>query len=278
MPLITRFAPSPTGLLHLGHAFSALTAFDAARGAGGRFLLRIEDIDRARSRAESEAAIYEDLAWLGISWEQPPRRQSEHMAEYERALKRLIDLGVLYRCFRTRRDVLDALAHAPHVGAEVFVGAPLAPDDEAERLATNATFAWRLSIARARDVLGARAAALTFRDETGSVRVDPGRLGDAVIARKDFPVSYHLASVWDDALQNVTHVIRGEDLRDSAHLHVVLQHLLELPTPEYRHHRLITDMAGRRLAKRDKDETLAAMRARGVSPAEVRSMLGLGLT
>ncbi len=177
MPFITRFAPSPTGLLHLGHAFSALTAFDAARGAGGRFLLRIEDIDRARSRAESEAAIYEDLAWLGIRWEQPPRRQSEHMAEYERALAQLIDLGVMYRCFRTRRDVLDALAHAPHVATEVFFGAPLAPDDEAERLASNATFAWRLSIARVRDVLGARARRADFsrRNRTSSRRSGPAR-------------------------------------------------------------------------------------------------------
>ncbi len=273
----TRFAPSPTGRLHLGHAFSALTAFDAARAANGRFLLRIEDIDRTRSRAEWEAAIYEDLAWLGIRWEQPPRRQSEHMAEYERALAQLIDLGVLYRCFRTRRDVLDALAHAPHTATEVFFGAPLAPEAEAERLARNSTFAWRLSIARVRDVLGARVDALTFHDETGLVRVEPGRLGDAVIARKDFAASYHLASVWDDARQNVTHVIRGEDLRDSAHLHVVLQALLDLPTPEYRHHRLITDASGRRLAKRDKDETLAAMRARGVLPADVRSILGLAL-
>ncbi len=273
----TRFAPSPTGLLHLGHAFSALTAFDAARNAGGCFLLRMEDIDRTRSRAESEAAIYEDLAWLGIVWEDPPRRQSEHMAEYQRALARLIELGVMYRCFRTRRAVLDALADAPHGAPEAFTGAPLARNDEAERLARGATFAWRLSIARVRDVLGARIDTLEFCDETGRVRVDPVRLGDAVIARKDFPVSYHLASVYDDALQNVTHVIRGHDLRDSAHLHVVLQQLLGLPTPEYRHHRLITDAAGRRLAKRDKDETLATMRERGVRPADVRSMLGLAL-
>jgi glutamyl-Q tRNA(Asp) synthetase len=273
--LVTRFAPSPTGRLHLGHAFSALTAFDAARAAGGRFLLRIEDTDRGRSRAEYEAAIAEDLAWLGVRWETPVRRQSEHMDEYERVLGRLIDRGLVYRCFRTRREVLVSLAHAPHDAEPVFFGAPLAPAEEALRLARGEVFAWRLSIARVREALGARADALSFEDETGVVPVDPGRLGDAVIARKEFPASYHLSSVWDDAQQGVTHVIRGEDLRDSAHLHAVLQSLLDLPHPVYRHHRLVTDEHGKRLAKRDAAATLRALRDAGATPADVRAMLGL---
>jgi glutamyl-Q tRNA(Asp) synthetase len=271
MPFVTRFAPSPTGRLHLGHAFSAHTAWDAAAAAGGRFLLRIEDTDQGRCRPEFEAAILEDLAWLGLRWEEPVRRQSQHMAAYEAALARLIEMGAVYRCFRTRREVLASLAHAPHGPEAPFFGAALAPDEEAARLAAGEMFAWRLWSAR----LPALVAPLSFTDETGAVPVDPARLGDAVIARKEFPASYHLAAVWDDADQGVTHVIRGEDLRDSAHLHVVLQALLGLPTPRYIHHRLIADETGRRLAKRDRDETLAALRARGLTPADIRRRLAL---
>lgn len=273
MAFVTRFAPSPTGYLHLGHAFSALTAYAAARAAGGRFLLRIEDTDHGRCRPEFENAIYEDLAWLGLDWERPVRRQSEHMGHYSAALEKLIDLGMVYRCFRTRREILMSLADAPHGGEALFFGEPLPPDEEAARIAHGDMFAWRLSADRVRDWLGPRM--LSFEDETGLVDVDPGRLGDAVIARKEFPASYHLASVWDDGSQGITHVIRGEDLRDSAHLHVVLQALLGLPTPLYRHHRLIADSSGRRLAKRDKDETLRSMRARGVTPDEIRNLLGV---
>jgi glutamyl-Q tRNA(Asp) synthetase len=274
MTFVTRFAPSPTGYLHLGHAFSALTAFDAARAAGGRFLLRIEDLDRGRCRPECEAAIYEDLSWLGISWEAPVRRQSQHMGEYEAALTSLIERSLVYRCFRTRKEVADAIASAPHEQTEdAFRGAALPREEEAERLARGDVFAWRLSQARARAVLGPAYDALAFEDESGDVRAAPERYGDVVLARKEFPASYHLASVWDDALQGVTHVIRGEDLREAAHLHVLLQRLLGLPTPRYRHHCLILGEDGKRLAKRAKAATLRSLREAGKAPSEVRAML-----
>jgi len=212
MSFVTRFAPSPTGYLHLGHAFSALSAFDAARAAGGRFLLRIEDIDQGRARPEFEAAIYGDLAWLGVEWEMPVRRQSEHMDEYKQVLDGLIERGLLYRDFRTRREITEAIASAPHGASDdVFRGEALPPDEEAKRLAAGEAFAWRLSLRKARAALGPAYFALVFEDETGTVRADPEKHGDVVLARKDFPASYHLASVWDDALQGVTHVIRGED-------------------------------------------------------------------
>lgn len=274
MSFTTRFAPSPTGLLHLGHAFSALTAFDASRDANGRFLLRIEDLDQGRARPDYEAAIYDDLAWLGLSWEEPVRRQSEHMAEYESVLATLIARGLVYRCFRTRREVAEAIAAAPHGDTgDVFTGEALPADEEAERLAANAPFAWRLSQKKARAALGPAYFALTFQDETGLVRTEPGKHGDVILARKEFPASYHLASVWDDALAGVTHVIRGEDLRESAHLHVLLQKLLDLPTPAYRHHPLVTDEDGKRLAKRSDALALRAMREAGKTPTDVRAML-----
>jgi glutamyl-Q tRNA(Asp) synthetase len=276
MSFVTRFAPSPSGYLHLGHAFSALTAFDAAAAAGGRFLLRIEDIDQSRSRQEFEAAIYEDLAWLGLEWETPVRRQSEHMGEYGAALQSLIDRRLVYRCFRTRREVAEAIASAPHGAVEdVFRGEALAEDEEAARLAAGEAFAWRLSLKKARSALGPGYFALVFEDETGIVRADPDKHGDVVLARKDFPTSYHLASVLDDAAQGVTHVIRGEDLRDAAHLHVLLQKLLGLRRPIYRHHRLILGEDGKRLAKRDAAATLRALRERGETKADVRARLGL---
>lgn len=276
MSFVTRFAPSPTGRLHLGHAFSALTAFDAARAAGGRFLLRIEDIDRGRARDEFEAAIYEDLAWLGISWEEPVRRQSEHMADYEAALQSLIDRGLVYRCFRTRKEIADAIGSAPHGEAEeAFRGEALAPEEETAKLEAGEPFAWRLSLKKARAALGPAYFALVFEDETGPVRAEPERHGDVVLARKDFGTSYHLASVWDDALQGVTHVIRGDDLREAAHLHVLLQKLLDLPQPAYRHHRLIMSADGKRLAKRDQAAALASLRESGKTAADVRAMLGL---
>jgi glutamyl-Q tRNA(Asp) synthetase len=276
MSFVTRFAPSPTGYLHLGHAFSALTAFDAARAAGGRFLLRIEDIDQGRARPEFETAIYEDLAWLGLACEQPVRRQSEHMKEYEAALQQLIDRQLVYRCFRTRKEIADAIASAPHGEAEeAFRGEALPPDEEAAKLDAGEAFAWRLSLKKSRAALGPAYFALVFEDETGLVRAEPERHGDVVLARKDFGTSYHLASVWDDALQGVTHVIRGEDLRETAHLHVLLQKLLELPQPIYRHHRLVLGDDGKRLAKRDQAATLRALRESGKTPADVRAMLGL---
>ena len=273
---VTRFAPSPTGYLHLGHALSALTAFDAAQAAGGRFLLRIEDIDQGRARPEFEAAIYDDLAWLGLSWEEPVRRQSEHMTEYVAPLQSLFNRNLVYRCFRTRKEIADAIASAPHGETEErFTGEALPPDEEAQRLEAGDAYAWRLSLKKARAALGPAYFALVFEDETGLVRAEPERHGDVVLARKDFGTSYHIASVWDDALQGVTHVIRGEDLREAAHLHVLLQKLLELPQPVYRHHRLVLDEDGKRLAKRDQSATLRVLRENGKAPAEVRAMVGL---
>ncbi|MGD9968322.1 MAG: tRNA glutamyl-Q(34) synthetase GluQRS [Hyphomonadaceae bacterium] len=276
MSFVTRFAPSPTGLLHLGHAFSALTAFDAARAAGGRFLLRIEDIDQGRTRPEFEAAIYEDLVWLGLAWDQEVRRQSDHMSEYQAVLQQLIDRQLLYRCFRTRKEIAEAIASAPHGEAEeAFRGEALPAEEETAKLAAGEAFAWRLSLKKARAALGPAYFALVFEDETGPVRAEPERHGDVVLARKDFATSYHLASVWDDAQQGVTHVIRGEDLREAAHLHVLLQKLLQLPQPAYRHHRLIAGDDGKRLAKRDSAATLRSLRESGRTPADVRAMVGL---
>lgn len=276
MSFVTRFAPSPTGYLHLGHALSALTAFDAARAAGGRFLLRIEDIDQGRARPEFEAAIFEDLDWLGLDWETPVRRQSEHMADYAQPLDELIARGIVYRCFRTRKEIAEAIASAPHGESEErFTGEALQAGEEQERLDAGDAYAWRLSLKKARAALGPAYFALVFEDETGLVRAEPERHGDVVLARKDFGTSYHLASVWDDALQGVTHVIRGEDLREAAHLHVLLQKLLGLPQPVYRHHRLVLGADGKRLAKRDQSATLRALRESGKTPEDVRALVGL---
>ena len=277
----TRFAPSPTGLLHQGHAFSALTAYEAAKSARGRFLLRIEDIDTTRVRPAFEAAIYEDLAWLGLEWEAPVRRQSEHMADYAAAVARLREKDLAYRCFRTRREVLDAMASAPHGPEEVFRGAALPEAEEAALIADGKPFAWRLSLDRAREVLGSAWDHLSFIEEgagpngeTGEIRAEPGRLGDVVLARKDVGVAYHLAVTVDDALQGVTHVVRGNDLFEAAHIQRLLQALLGLPAPVYRHHRLLMGPDGKRLAKRNGAESLAELRGRGVTAAEVRRDLG----
>lgn len=276
MAFVTRFAPSPTGPLHLGHAYSSLLAHDAARAAGGRFLLRVEDIDRTRCRPEHERAIYDDLTWLGLDWERPVRRQSEHMADYQGALDWLRDQGVLYRCFRTRKEVAEAAASAPHGPETPFRGEPLPPAEEAERLARGEPFAWRLSLDRARTRLGEAFDQLAYTDlDAGEALARPGTAGDVVLARKDVGVAYHLASVVDDALQGVTHVIRGEDLREAVHVQRLLQALLDLPTPLYRHHPLILGPDGKRFAKRDGTGRLLDLRAAGVSPAEVRAMVGL---
>ena len=287
----TRFAPSPTGLLHLGHAFSALTAFEAARAAGGRFVLRIEDIDRTRVRPEFDAALLEDLEWLGLAWETPVRRQSEHMADYQAALDRLKARGLLYRCFRTRREVLDEIARAPHgpgdggLGEDaegaVFRGEPLPGDREAELLASGQPYAWRLSLDRAREALNGFDH-LRFVEqgrgplgETGVVAVDPMREGDVILARKDVGVAYHLAVVVDDALQGVSHVTRGEDLFHATHIQVLLQALLGLPTPTYGHHRLLLGPDGKRLAKRNGAPSLRDLRLDGATPETVRARLDL---
>jgi glutamyl-Q tRNA(Asp) synthetase len=274
---VTRFAPSPTGFLHLGHAYSALSAARAAERAGGRFILRIEDIDLTRCRPEYEAAIYEDLEWLGLEWEEPVRRQSEHFADYERMLESLIERRLVYRCFKTRKEILDDIARAPHLAkdgpeGQVFFGAPAPPEEEARLIADGAPFAWRLSMKKA---LAAAPGDLAFTVEDISsleatrICASPERFGDVVLARKDLGTSYHLAAVHDDALQGVTHVIRGEDLRPAAHLHRLLQALVGIPTCIYRHHRLVTDDTGRRLAKRDRAATLRELRAKGLKPNDI---------
>jgi glutamyl-Q tRNA(Asp) synthetase len=272
---VTRFAPSPTGYLHRGHAFSALTVQAAAREAGGRMLLRIEDIDTQRCRPPYETAILEDLNWLGLDWEQPVRRQSQHMADYAAAQDRLRDLGLLYRCFRTRQDVLDEIARAPHGPVEAFTGTPLARGDEAGRLAAGEPFAWRLSLQAAREHLGSAWDNLTYRDlDHGLLKARPETAGDVVLARKDVGVAYHLASVADDALQGVTHVIRGQDLADAPHIQRLLQVLLDLPEPVYRHHRLLTGPDGKKFSKRDHAQTLRDIRAAGTSAEKLRADLG----
>ena len=279
MTFVTRFAPSPTGRLHRGHAFSALTAWSAAREAGGRFLLRIEDTDFTRCRPEYETALLDDLAWLGLDWETPVRRQSDHRADYDAALERLRDMGVLYRCFRTRKDLLALAGVAPHAGdpadPRAFAGGPAAPDEEAERLSRGEAFAWRLSLSAARDRLGGFDA-LTWREQVadpGLRSAAPEYLGDMVLGRKDIGAGYVIASVVDDALQGVTHVIRGEDLIETTAIQRVLQALLDLPTPTYRHHRLLLGPDGKRYAKRDRSVTLAELRAQGVTAEALKREL-----
>jgi len=278
---VTRFAPSPTGPLHKGHAFSAVTAWRAAQAAGGRFLLRIEDTDFTRCRPEHEAAIYEDLAWLGLDWERPVLRQSEHRADYEAAIARLGEMGVLYRCFRTRKEQLALAGLAPNAGdprdAQAFQGGPHAPSEEAARLAEGRPFAWRLSLAAARQRLG-DFAGLRWIEEglaPGVHTARPETLGDMVVGRKDIGAGYVIASVIDDARQGISHVVRGVDLAELTSTQRVLQALLELPTPIYRHHRLVLDATGRRLAKRDGSTSLASLRAAGMTPQDLLAELGL---
>ncbi|WP_313101620.1 tRNA glutamyl-Q(34) synthetase GluQRS [Brevundimonas sp.] len=278
----TRFAPSPTGRLHKGHAFSALTAWSAAKATGGRFVLRIEDIDPTRCKPEFETAIFEDLAWLGLDWETPVRRQSEHLADYAAVIDALNARGLLYRCFRTRKEILDAIGDAPHGPAEAVRPGPHAPDDEARLLAEGRPYAWRLSLDRAREALGEEAwNALSFVEEgegpdgeTGVIRARPETAGDVVLARKDAGTAYHLAVTHDDALQGVTHVVRGQDLFEATHIQRLIQTLMGWPAPVYRHHRLLTGPDGRRYAKRDQSVTLAELRAGGLTPEALRAELG----
>jgi len=275
---VTRFAPSPTGLLHLGHAYSALFAWVCARGAGGRFLLRIEDIDRGRCRPEFTGAILEDLAWLGLDWDGPVRRQSQHFADYAQALDRLEVAGLIYPCFCTRAAIQAEIARAgaaPH-GAEgpLYPGTcrGLSLDERRARIAAGDGYALRLDMAKA----AARAGPLDWEDsEAGRVAADPLSHGDVVLARKDTPASYHLAVTVDDAIQGVSLVTRGRDLFGATHVHRLLQALLDLPTPRYWHHRLLTDASGKRFAKRDRSLTLRALREAGKTPAQVREMAGI---
>ncbi|MFV0358565.1 tRNA glutamyl-Q(34) synthetase GluQRS [Tropicimonas sp.] len=282
----TRFAPSPTGPLHLGHAYSAMLASDMARRAGGNFLLRIEDIDQGRARPEWEALICDDLHWLGLGWPEPVMRQSGRLGIYRAALEKLWARGLLYPCTCKRRDIAEA-ASAPQEG-----GAPVAgPDgivypgpcrDSARTGPLPGNAALRLDMARALAATGPP----TFDEtgsgpngETGTIRPDPRamlrEIGDVVIARRDMGTSYHLSVVVDDAEQAITHVVRGQDLFAATAIHVVLQRLLGLPTPFYHHHRLIRDDTGRRLAKRDDARAIRTYRGEGLTPGGIRAMVGL---
>jgi glutamyl-Q tRNA(Asp) synthetase len=288
MPPVFRFAPSPNGYLHLGHALSALLNFDRARQTGGRLLLRIEDIDPARCRPEFEAAIYEDLAWLGIGWENPVRRQSEHLAGYREALEKLVAQGLVYPSFESRAEIARLVAQreaeAPWPrdpdGAPLYPGAAklLAPDERAQLFASGVPYALRLDMAAA----CARTSDLSWIEhgegpdrETGAVTVRPQAWGDVILARKETPTSYHLSVVVDDALQSVMEVVRGQDLFPSTGLHRLLQQLLGLPQPVYRHHRLILDGQGRKLSKSTKATGLRELRAGGATPADIRRLAGL---
>jgi glutamyl-Q tRNA(Asp) synthetase len=270
--IVTRFAPSPTGNLHLGHAASAVFAEDAARREGGRFLLRIEDIDRARCRPEFDAAILEDLAWLGIGWDGPVRRQSAHMDDYRAALERLGAMGVTYPCFCSRKDIAAA-ATAPHgPGAGLYPGTcrGLAAEERDRRRAAGEPYAIRLDIGAAL----ARTGPLTWRDRgKGLIVATPEDDGDPVIARRDTPTSYHLSVIVDDHIQGVTLVTRGEDLFTATHIHRLLQALLGYDPPDYHHHGLLTNEAGARLSKRDGALSLRALRAQGKTPDDVRAAL-----
>jgi glutamyl-Q tRNA(Asp) synthetase len=273
--IVTRFAPSPTGHLHLGHAYSALTAWRAAREVGGKFLLRIEDIDRTRCKPEFTEAILEDLAWLGLDWDGEVRKQSEHFVAYKAALDQLDVARLIYPCFCTRAEIAAEIARAG--GAPQGEEGPIYPctcrhlpvEERLGRIAAGENFALRLDVARALE----RTGPLTWHDgEQGEITAKPESLGDVVLARKDTPTSYHLAVTVDDALQGVTLITRGADLFMATHIHRLLQTLLDLPTPRYRHHKLLTDAQGKRFAKRDRALTLRALREAGRTPAEVRRM------
>jgi len=269
--MLTRFAPSPTGLLHLGHAFAALRAWEEAQSASGTFLLRLEDIDSMRCRPNYEAAIIEDLAWLGLAWPEPVWRQAERMPVYREALDRLERLGVVYPCFCTRAEL--AAIDAPQ-GPEgpVYPGTcrGMFHMEREERLAAGAPYCLRLDAAKALRLTGP----LTWIDlDRGVQQANPAVLGDVVLARKDIATSYHLAVTVDDAAQHITVVTRGEDLFPSTHIHRLLQTLLDLPVPVWRHHRLICDERGKRLAKRDDARSLRSFRKQGRTPDDVRAML-----
>ncbi|MCC3304144.1 tRNA glutamyl-Q(34) synthetase GluQRS [Sneathiella sp. HT1-7] len=281
MVTITRFAPSPTGFLHLGHVYSASLAWKAARESGGRFLLRMEDIDQNRSRPEFEDAIYEDLSWLGLDWDPPVRRQSEHFEDYAVLLEKLSDRGLIYPCFCTRKEIAaeinrsNSAPHGPEGPQYPGTCRVLAEDERQARFARGDAYALRLNMVNAIAEVGL--STLRFQEMgKGFIQCDPVPFGDVVLARKDTPTSYHLAVTFDDAIQGVNHIIRGQDLFPSTHIHRLLQALLDLPTPTYFHHGLISDTKGRRLSKRDKDATIKSLREYGYQPEEVRKMVDYG--
>ncbi|MDB6073739.1 MAG: tRNA glutamyl-Q synthetase [Verrucomicrobiaceae bacterium] len=263
----TRFAPSPTGLLHLGHAYAAGFAYREAQAAGGEFLIRLEDIDGTRNRPEFETAIFEDMAWLGLTWQQPVRKQSEHFDDYRAALDQLQALGLLYPCFCTRKEIQAEISNASH--APQGPDGPLypgtcrhrSPAEQQGKIASGQPYALRLDVDKARQLVGKE---LPWHDRAhGDFIAQPQLFGDVVLARKETPASYHLAVVIDDALQHITLVTRGEDLLPATHLHRLLQELLKLPVPEWKHHRVITDDEGKRLAKRDDARSIRSFRESG---------------
>ncbi|MGL5165521.1 MAG: tRNA glutamyl-Q(34) synthetase GluQRS [Afipia sp.] len=287
-PPVFRFAPSPNGFLHLGHARSALLNFDLARQSGGRLLLRIEDIDTTRCRPEYEQAIYDDLAWLGVAWEQPVRRQSDHLALYSETIDRLMRDGLLYPAFESRADIAGLVEEKDRAGAwpRDPDGAPLYPgtgrqlpaDERERKIRAGAAYALRLDV----DAATARTGQLSWTEqgagpqgETGEVPAQPEQWGDVILARKDTPTSYHLSVVVDDALQGVTHVVRGQDLFWATGVHRLLQALLGLPQPVYRHHALVLDEAGQKLSKSTRSTALRELRAGGATPADVRRLISI---
>lgn len=286
MTFTTRFAPSPTGPLHLGHAFSALLAYDMAQAHGGTLHLRIDDLDQSRARAHWEAQIFDDLGWLGLTWPTPVRRETEHLGDYEAALQKLWQMGLLYPCTCTRRDIAQA-ASAPQEGAPlvgpdgiVYPGTCRHVPDVSQPMPQGVL---RLNMALATERL---TAPLAFSElgsgpegQTGSIEASHNwlisQIGDVVLARSGMGAAYHLAVVVDDQAQAITHVVRGQDLFDATYIHVLLQRLLGLPTPSYHHHRLIRDAAGKRLAKRDDARAIASYRSQGKTPDDIRGMIGL---
>ncbi|EGP08802.1 glutamyl-Q-tRNA synthetase [Bradyrhizobiaceae bacterium SG-6C] len=287
-PPVFRFAPSPNGFLHLGHARSALLNSDLAQQTGGRMLLRIEDIDTTRCRPEYEQAIYDDLAWLGIAWEQPVRRQSEHLPLYREAVERLMRDGLIYPAFETRAEIARVVAEKDKSGSwpRDPDGAPLYPgtgrhlsaDERERKIAAGAPYALRLDMAEAIARIGPRSWIEEGQGpdgETGDVPARPEQWGDVILARKDTPTSYHLSVVIDDALQGVTHVVRGQDLFRATDVHRLLQELLGLPQPVYRHHALVLDEAGQKLSKSTRSTALRDLRSGGMAPDQVRRLVGI---
>jgi glutamyl-Q tRNA(Asp) synthetase len=281
-PPVFRFAPSPNGALHLGHAFSALLNHDMARETGGRLLLRIEDIDTERCTPAHEELMLEDLAWLGIEWEQPVRRQSEHFADYRAAIRELETAGLVYRSYLSRSDMRQRVEAHEAKGAawpRDPDGAPVFSSDDDDNTNRDGPYALRLNMGKALDHIGEPLSWIEHgagpEGETGKIEADPGVWGDVVLARRDTPTSYSLSVVLDDALQDVTHIVRGRDLFHATSVHAVLQELLGLPRPEYLHHDLILAEDGRKLSKSNLDTSLASLRNAGATPGDIRRMIGL---
>ena len=271
MEVITRFAPSPTGHLHLGHAYAAWLAWRRARENAGSFLLRIEDIDTARCKPEYAISIVDDLRWLGLDWDGETRLQSSHLPDFRKALQALDARGVLYPCFCSRAEIARALS-APHNREQHYPGTcrNLSPAERQSRMAEGKNYAWRLDTARALALVSDFG---FYEEDIGWIDGNAELLGDAVLARRDQPASYHLCVVHDDALQNISHVTRGRDLFEATHIHVLLQRLLNLPSPNYAHHRLLTDDSNQRLSKRDRAVSLRALRESGISAGAVLERL-----